>query len=751
MMRGLLFVLLLIHASSAAKDENVAPWLTLNGKAPTVVGREGFSGQFPEDTDLALAPISYDGMLMLCSVQLTMDGEAICQPNVDISKSTNVQEIHPNKTKTYNVNGKNVTGYFTIDYTIVELVEKITGVQSTWTRSDGFDGYSIAPFKRGNEGEFMVSNLWINVPYAQFYSENKMNMEDYIRQVPLTENHCLSSPEIGFLKAISGRKVKNLKLYFAFHDKDEVEPTTQKTYGSIASDLAALKPMVAGIVVPKEYIWPVDDSNYLVAKPTTLVTDAHKLGLEVYVSGFANDNVLPYNYSYEPTAEYLNFISNGKFSVDGLITDFPPTATDAIMCFAPFNDNRTKGGQPLIITRGGASGIYADSTDLAYQQAVDDEADVIDCSVQMSQDGVAFCMLTPDLSTSTNAAAIFMDRSSDVKEIQIDSGIFSFDLTWEEIQTLQPQLTSPFEKFIGLYRNPAFKNKGKFVTLAQFLEFARSKAVTGIMINLDNVPYLASKGLDIITTVTTALAKNQYDKKASPQVLVQSDDTSVLDKFKNVPSYKRILNIKEDISSVPKAAAEEIKKHADGVTLTRYSIIATDMLGFTTGKRKTVETLQGLNLTVYVSSLANEYVSLAFDYYADPVIEIATYTHTIGVNGFITEFPKTASRYQRSACSDVNDLKRNYTILPIEPGALVNFTSRPPPKAADPPTPALTLQEVVDPPLPKVAKPQSPPKPTQEAPAPSSSAPAGLHSTAAAVAAAVAVALLSLLLTAGYN
>jgi hypothetical protein len=44
-------------------------------------------------------------------------------------------------------------------------------------------------------------------------------------------------------------------------------------------------------------------------------------------------------------------------------------------------------------------------------------------------------------------------------------------------------LTSPFENKGGLPRNPANKNKGKFLTLAEFLELAKVKAVTGILIN----------------------------------------------------------------------------------------------------------------------------------------------------------------------------------------------------------------------------------------------------------------------------
>jgi glycerophosphoryl diester phosphodiesterase len=75
---------------------------------------------------------------------------------------------------------------------------------------------------------------------------------------------------------------------------------------------------------------------------------------------------------------------------------------------------------------------------------MDDGADIIDCSVQMSKDGVAFCLDSADLMADTTALTSFMSRSSTVPEIQAESGIFSFDLTWSEIQTLKRKLLQNF-------------------------------------------------------------------------------------------------------------------------------------------------------------------------------------------------------------------------------------------------------------------------------------------------------------------
>ena len=68
---------------------------------------------------------------------------------------------------------------------------------------------------------------------------------------------------------------------------------------------------------------------------------------------------------------------------------------------------------------------------------MEDGTDIIDCSVQMSEDAVPFCMDSPDLTKGTTVATMFTTKVANVNEIQNGSGIFSFDLSWSEIQTLK--------------------------------------------------------------------------------------------------------------------------------------------------------------------------------------------------------------------------------------------------------------------------------------------------------------------------
>jgi len=397
----------------------------------------------------------------------------------------------------------------------------------------------------------------------------------------------------------------------------------------------------------------------------------------------------------------------------------------------------------LIITKNGASGIYPGSTDLAYQQAVDDGADIIDCSVQMSKDGVTFCLDTADLVGDTTAMTTFMSRSTTVPEIQPKAGVFSFDLTWSEIQTLKPQIASVYQDF---QRNPAYKNAGKFTSLPEFLDLAKTMAVSGVLINIQNAAYLASKkGLDIVGAVTTALSNATFDKQSTQQVLIQSDDTSVLSKFMNVPTYKRVLSIEDKIGDAPKQPVQEIKKFADAVAISRSSIIQINEY-FTTALTNVVGEFQKENISVYAYVLRNEYITLPFDYFSDPIAEIATFVGGAEVDGIITEYPGTASKYMKSPCTNTD--KPDYNILPAQAGSLLSLVPREAQPPAETPLPPLQVSDVVDPPLPPVANiTAAAPSTVTGAEAPRSSALANVASVGLSM---VSIIVLALIFSIGY-
>ncbi|KAH0896458.1 hypothetical protein HID58_046026, partial [Brassica napus] len=218
-----------------------------------------------------------------------------------------------------------------------------------------------------------------------------------------------------------------------------------------------------------------------------------------------------------------------------------------------------------------------------------------------------------------------------------------------------------------------------------------------------NAAYLASKkGLGIVDAVKSGLTNSTLDKQSTQKVLIQSDDSSVLSSFEAVPPYTRVLSIEKEIGDAPKPSVDEIKKHAEAVNLKRSSL-DTISESFATGKTNVVEEMHKGNISVYVSVLRNEYISIAFDYFSDPTVELATFIAGNGVDGVITEFPATATRYLRSPCSDLNK-DQPYAILPAEAGALLSVAAKEAQPPAIAPSPPLNAKDVIDPPLPPVAK-----------------------------------------------
>lgn len=165
--------------------------------------------------------------------------------------------------------------------------------------------------------------------YDAFYKQHNLSMRNYTLSLSrrVVVNY-ISSPEVTFLKSLKGRISPKTKLVFRFLKQDEIEPSTNQTYDSLLKNLTFIKTFASGILVPKYYIWP--EVNLYLQPHTSLVLDAHKEKLEVFASEFMNDYPISFNYSYDPVTEYLNFVDNGDFSVDGVLSDFPITPSEAI-------------------------------------------------------------------------------------------------------------------------------------------------------------------------------------------------------------------------------------------------------------------------------------------------------------------------------------------------------------------------------------------------------------------------------------
>ncbi|KAH8519020.1 hypothetical protein H0E87_000740 [Populus deltoides] len=679
---------------------SASTWQTLTGNRPVVIARGGFSGLFPDSSSVAFqfaTLTSLPDVVLWCDVQLTKDGVGICAPDLRLDNSTSIAQVMKNKDKLYLVNGIPTRGWFTVDFTLNEL-SLVFLTQGIYSRSPSFDNsYPIQTVE--DVANLKPPGLWLNIQHDAFFTQHNLSMRSYVlslyRRVVI--NH-LSSPEAGFLRSIVKRFNLNItKLVFRFLEPNVIEPSTNETYGSLSKNFTFIKTFASGILIPKSYIWPLDASNYL-QPHTSIVSDAHKAGLEVFVSEFYNDVPLSYNYSYDPVTEYLRFVDNGEFSVDGVLSDFPVTPSATIDCFSGLGKNATPQVNLSVISKNGASGDYPGCTDLAYQKAILDGADVIDCPVQISKDGIPFCLGSINLYDSTTVAqSSYSNREQNIPQIKAGRAIFTFSLTWSEIQNLSPVITNPYSKY-ELLRNPKFRISGKFLTLSDFLALAKNtSSLSGVLISIENAAYLIQQeGLPVTDKVLDVLSKAGYDDPTSKKVMIESTNSSVLMKFRDKNNYELVYRIEEDIQDAQDAALKDIKGFANSVVISKASVFP-ESSSFLSGVTNVVPKLQSHGLSVYVETFSNEFVSQAWDFFSDSTVEINSYVMGANISGVITEFPLTSARYKRNRC--LGKELPSY-MIPAQPGGLMQLISLFALPPAEPPNPVLTAPDVKEGPLP---------------------------------------------------
>lgn len=698
-----------ISALVSAQKSTSSPWQTLSGNPPLVIARGGFSGIFPDSSSAAYSlalMTSVQDVVLWCDVQLTKDGVGICAPDVKLDNSTNISGLFKGMDKTYSVNGVATHGWFSIDFTLNDLASVIV-TQGIYSRATKFDG-NFFPILRVQDvvvGQVKPPALWLNIQHNIFFTQHNLSMRNFVISTSKSVIiNYISSPEVHFLMSIAGRvSPTKTNLIFRFMGKDDTEPSINQTYGSLLNNLTFIKTFASGILVPKDYIWPVDVNNYLQAH-TSLVSDAHKAGLTVFAADFVNDVPLSYNYSFDPVAETLSYIDNGAFSVDGVLTDFPITPSAAIGCFA--HPSKTSSGQatPLVISLNGASGDYPGCTDLAYAKAIADGTDIIDCPVQMSKDAIPFCLSSINLIDNSNVATTqFRDRMIRAPEIQSGTGIFSFSLTWSEIQQLKPVLASPYSKF-QIFRNPANINAGKFLSLSDFLTLAKnSSSVSGVLINIENAAYLAEdKSLSITDAVLDALSKAGFGNQTGKKVMIKSTNSSVLMKIKENANYELVYEVDENIRDATNATVRDIKDFADSVVVKKTSVFPENEF-FLTGVTDVVTKLHAFKLPVYVQTFSNEFVSQAWDFFSDATVEVNSFVVGGEIDGVITDFPKTSASYKRNKCLGLGSKTPAY-MSPVQAGSLMQVIPIPALPPAQAPYPVLDESDVAEPPLPAIQK-----------------------------------------------
>ncbi|CAG7903513.1 unnamed protein product [Brassica rapa] len=331
--------------------------LPIQTSRPYNIAHRGSNGEIPEETAAAyLRGIEEGTDFIETDVLSTKDGALICFHDVILDETTNVashKEFFDRK-RTYEVQGFNITGFFTFDFTLKEL-KKLRTKQRYSFRDQQYNETS-------NSADllFVFAGKYPIITFEEFITIAR-DAPRVVGIYPEIKNPVLMNQHVKWPggKRFEDKVVETLKKYgyggsylskkwlkrplfiqsFApsslvyitkltdspkvllIDDVTVLTEDTNQTYAEITSDVYFnyIKQYVVGIGPWKDTVVPVNN-NYIQA-PTDLVKRAHAHNLQVHPYTYRNENeFLHLNFSQDPYKEYEYWIN--EIGVDGLFTDF---------------------------------------------------------------------------------------------------------------------------------------------------------------------------------------------------------------------------------------------------------------------------------------------------------------------------------------------------------------------------------------------------------------------------------------------
>jgi glycerophosphoryl diester phosphodiesterase len=327
---------------------------------PIVIGHRGASGYAPEHTLVAYyIAIEQGADYIEPDLVMTKDGVLVARHENEISSTTDVAS-HPeyaDRRTTKTIDGTEVTGWFTEDFTLAELKtlrakERLPELRPANTRFDGMFAVPtledvLALVQGVNDQRRQTASdeerrhltpigVYPETKHPTYFAGIGLPMEEAL--VRLLERYgyrgkgapvFIQSFEVGNLKQLA--RITDLRLVQLLNETgkpfDFVMTSDPRTYADLAepAGLAEVATYASGIGAPKSLLIPQTPDGAL-GTPTTLVADAHANGLIVHSFTFRAENYfLPTDFQSSTdeaafgdlTGEVQRFLQLG---IDGFFT-----------------------------------------------------------------------------------------------------------------------------------------------------------------------------------------------------------------------------------------------------------------------------------------------------------------------------------------------------------------------------------------------------------------------------------------------
>lgn len=357
---------------------------------PLVLGHRGATGYLPEHT-LASYQLAIERGADYIEPDLvsTRDGVLIARHEVNITGTTDVasRPEFASRRTTKVIDGLTEEGWFADDFTLAEI-KRLRAVQRVGFRAQQYNGvYQVPTFsevielaKRARLERGRQIGVYPETKHPTYHQERGLALEPKVVAVLRAQGWdrrtapvFIQSFEVANLKRLnqmtSVRLVQLIDAYDTLPDGtidvdrsrfrefdapyDFTKAGDPRRYVDMVTPagLAEIATYADGLGPWKRYIVgnPVVDANNdgqpddlngdgriteqdRVARPTSLIADAHRAGLFVHAYTFRNEasRYLLNTYGEDPVQEYLQFYCMG---VDGVFSDFPDSAATARVLF----------------------------------------------------------------------------------------------------------------------------------------------------------------------------------------------------------------------------------------------------------------------------------------------------------------------------------------------------------------------------------------------------------------------------------
>ncbi|MDA3494706.1 glycerophosphodiester phosphodiesterase [Acinetobacter pittii] len=337
-----------------------------------VVGHRGASALRPEHTLASYQKAIDDGADFIePDLVSTKDGVLVTRHENEIGGTTNVSTLSQfaDRKTTKNIDGKDLTGWFTEDFTLSELQqlkarERIPEFRpANTTYKDLYPVPTLEQVIELAEANYKktgkIIGLYIETKHPTYFKNRNLAMEDtllktlakykYTRDIaPVylqsfeVQNLIDLKNELDLHKTIKHAQIIQLYDAKTAQPADFVESGETKTYADLATaqGLKDVAKYANGVGPSKGYILNFNDNGSV--QTTSFISDAHAAGLKVHPYTFRPENNFlptPLKCSQDKPAERCpsgalkEFEAYFKAGVDGVFTDDPALGREAVINF----------------------------------------------------------------------------------------------------------------------------------------------------------------------------------------------------------------------------------------------------------------------------------------------------------------------------------------------------------------------------------------------------------------------------------